>query len=284
MGQSPQEALVFNVALVTLASFLVAGVLRWGRVGPPWSELPWPAAFLGAYYLVYNKVPAFPPVGAVNKIFFLVLAGASLGVVADLLKMPLLSRALVLLQPIAAAAYIGAVRLKDGPFEVIIAAACGLLAMVLLSRDQYGTTGEARVQRGILLAIVSLGFAPIALLGASSSSFQLCVIFGFAAFAGLVWNVSNPGYSFGTASLMGGLGSMIAVAFVVTLITRKTDLIALAVLGVTFLVPWVTGHLQRTLLIKTRIARLTIFTLLCLLPSASAVAVAILSYGSSFPV
>ena len=93
----------------------MAGILKWRRIGSPWSELLLPAIFLAAYCLVYNKVPAFPPVGAVNKIFYVAVLGTVVGVAVDLLKLPKLSRAIVLLQPVAAAFYIGWVRLTDGP-------------------------------------------------------------------------------------------------------------------------------------------------------------------------
>lgn len=284
MGQSPQEALVISVALVAAASFLVAGILKWRRIGPPWSELLLPAIFLAAYYLVYNKVPPLPPVGAVNKIFYIAALGTVVGFAVDLLKLSKLSRAIVLLQPVAASFYIGWVRLTDGPLEVIVAAAGGMLVMSLLSRDQAGAAGEANVRRAIVLGIFCLGFAPLALFGASSSSFQLLTIFAVAMFASLVWSIANGQYAFGTTALLGGVGSVIAVVFAVTLITRKTDLAILCLLGAIFLAPLASDRLATALPAKGQTARLAIFTFLCLVPAASAVAVAIIRYGASFPV
>ena len=229
-------------------------------------------------------MPSFPPVGAVNKVFYLALAGTILGVLTDLAGKPRLARALVLLQPVVAALYIGEVRLKDGPLEVVIAAACGLVAIVLLSRDMDGAPAETAGGRAMLLAIACLGFAPIALLGASSSSFQLSLIFAFATFASLVWNIFNSGFSFGTTSFLGGVGGMISVVYAVTLITRKTDLLALAVLGLIFFVPLLSTHVLSALKVQSKAVRLAGLALLCLIPAASAAAVAILSYGSSFPI
>ena len=46
---------------------------------------PWPASlvapivFIVAYYLTYDKNPTFPPVGATNKIFYIVLAATLAG-------------------------------------------------------------------------------------------------------------------------------------------------------------------------------------------------------------
>ncbi|UVC15047.1 hypothetical protein [Mesorhizobium onobrychidis] len=284
MGQSPQGALLISVALVAAASFLMAGILKWRHIGSPWSELLLPAIFLAAYYLVYNKVPAFPPVGAVNKIFYVAVLGTVVGVAVDLLKLPKLSRAIVLLQPVAAAFYIGWVRLTDGPIEVIVAAAAGLLVMLLLSRDQNGEAGEANLRRAIVLGIFCLGFAPLALFGASSSSFQLLIIFAVAIFASLVWNVANAQYAFATTAMLGGAGSILAVVLAVTLITRKTDLAILCLFGAVFLAPLASSRFARVFPAKGQAARLAIFTVLCLVPAASAVAVAIIRYGASFPV
>ena len=67
--------------MIVLASilFLAAGILRCSRASPTWTGLLVPSAFLGAYWLVYSKIPPFPPVGAVNKVFYIALIGATIG-------------------------------------------------------------------------------------------------------------------------------------------------------------------------------------------------------------
>ena len=284
MGQSPQEVLVIGIGAVSLAAFILAGFCQLVRVGRVWRALLVPGVFLAAYFMAYGKVPSFPPVGAVNKIFYIALLGAVLGLIVDLANKPRLSSCLLALQPVAAALYIGEARLRAAPIEVLGAAAAGFAAMWLLRRHMSVSTGEEGMRRTLVLAIAALGFAPIALLGASSASLQLCLIFAFAVLATLVWNLRNDDYAFSTSSYLGGAGGMIAVVYAVTLITRKSDLIALAVLSLIFLVPALSDRLPRVATRKGTVVRLFAFALFCAVPALCATAIAILSYGSSFPI
>jgi len=45
-----------------------------------------PAVFLTSYVITCQQVPTFPPVGAVNKIFYIALVATLVGFVLDLLK------------------------------------------------------------------------------------------------------------------------------------------------------------------------------------------------------
>lgn len=284
MGQSPQEALVIGIGAVSFAAFLLAGLCQLLRIGRVWRALLVPGVFLAAYFMAYGKVPSFPPVGAVNKIFYIALLGTVLGLMVDLAGKPRLASLLMALQPVAAALYIGEARLRAAPIEVLGAAAAGFAAMWLMRRHMEVSTGEEGMRRALVLAIAALGFAPIALLGASSASLQLCLIFAFAVLATLVWNLRNDDYAFGTSSLLGGAGGMIAVVYAVTLITRKTDLLALAVWSLIFLVPSLSDRLPWVATRKGKVVRLVAFALFCAVPAVCATAIAVLSYGSSFPI
>jgi hypothetical protein len=284
MGQSPQEALVIGIGAVSLAAFVLAGLCRLLRVGRAWRALLVPGVFLAAYFMAYGKVPTFPPVGAVNKIFYIALLGAVLGVMVDLAGKPRLASLLMALQPVAVALYIGEARLRAAPIEVLGAAAAGFAAMWLLRRHMSVSTGEEGMRRTLVLAIAAFGFAPIALLGASSASLQVSLIFAFAVLATLVWNLRNDDYAFGTSSYLGGAGGMISVVYAVTLITRKSDLVALAVLSLVFLVPALSDRLPWVATRKGKVVRLVAFALFCAVPVVCATAIAILSYGSSFPI
>ncbi|TGQ63817.1 MAG: hypothetical protein E5V49_14065 [Mesorhizobium sp.] len=281
---SPQEAMILGMATAGFLAGVAAGLLRWLRTGPVWTDLLVPASFLVAYWLVYNKVPSFPPIGAVNKIFFVAVTGTALGFLADATGRGGLARALVLAQPIACAAYIGAARLPDALPEVVLAALWGLLAMYGFS----GATGQAEhesgTRRAALLGIACAGFAPIALLGASSSSFQLSLLFAAAMVAIVAANISNPDFGFRSASLLGGMGGMIAVAQTVTLITRKTDMLALAVLSLVFVASFVADPVFRWIGLKNKAVRIAAFAGMCLLPVGASLATVIARYGSSFPV
>ncbi|MCG5478672.1 hypothetical protein [Sinorhizobium alkalisoli] len=284
MGDTPQEAIVIGMTSVSIAAFALAGLRRALSLDAAWTGLIVSAAFLASYFLVYQKIPPIPAVGAVNKIFYISLAGAVAGFAADLANRPRLAGWLSLVQPLAAALYIAQSRLTVAPLEIAVAVAAGMLSMTLLQRDFGGSAAEDGMKRMLLLAIATLGFAPIALLGASSSSLQVCLIFAVALLAIVVWSFGSDDNPFGTPALLGGAGGMLSVVYAVTLITRKADLLALATLGLVFLVPELARRIKWIGRLRRRFARLFAFGLLCAIPAAAAAAIAILSYGSSFPI
>lgn len=280
-GNSPQEALVAFLLAMTLVGFLASSLMR-RRSLARLTDLLMPAALLAAYWLTYNKVPPFPPVGAINKVFYLIAIGTAIGFAVEMAA-PRAVRHLALLQPVAAALYIGAPRLGTASWEVALAAIVGMAVtgMVFL-RGPGGA--EDDVNRGGVVAVLALGFAPLALLGASSSSFQLCLMFAGGCFGILIIHATKPAFRFGGASAVGALGGLIAIADTVVLITRKADLIALAVLAMCLVLPIFSERVCRTLGLSRPFARLFVHVVLAALPAAAAFAVAYLDYGSSFTV
>ena len=77
---------------------------------------------------------------------------------------------------------------------------------------------------------------------------------------------------------------MIAVAQTVALITRKTDLTALAVLGLVFVAPQVAGPFLDRIGARNKIVRIAAFGGMCVIPAFASLVVAVARYGSSFPV
>jgi len=77
---------------------------------------------------------------------------------------------------------------------------------------------------------------------------------------------------------------MIAAAQTVTLITRKTDMLALAVLTLAFVTPFVVDPVLRRIRTTNKVVQLAAFIGICLLPVGASVATVIARYGSSFPV
>ncbi|SCB40328.1 hypothetical protein [Rhizobium hainanense] len=280
-GNSPQEALVASLFSVALVGFLVSGLMRW-RGLIRLSDLLMPAALLAAYWLTYNKVPPFPPVGAVNKVFYVIVVGTAIGLAAEITS-PHTARLLALLQPVAAAFYIGLPRLGTAPWEVALASVAGMAIMWMVFL--HGETAAVDdIKRGGVVAVLALGFAPLALLGASSSSFQLCLIFAGGCFGILAIHAVKPGFRFGGASSTGALGGLIAIVDTVVLITRKADLIALAVLALCFVLPALSERICLKLGLSRPFPRLFVHVALAALPAATAFAVAFVDYGSSFPV
>jgi hypothetical protein len=283
MATSVQEAVARDIAAVAAALFVLSAALRFTRVDKIWTGLFVPAAFLGAYWLTYNKIPSFPPVGAVNKVFYVAAVGTLVGLGLDALRKPFLSRVAILAQPIAIAFYIGQARLEDGLLDVTVAALAGTFAQLLLSWDAHPENPDRHVDLAVLLGIACLGFGPIALLGASSSGFQLCLIVAAGVGAALVWHLRRPAFRFGPTAFLGGWGGLLALMDTVILITRKSNYAAIAILYLIILVPLLSEHISNALKIKSGIARRAIFTIACLVPAAAAIAVAVLTYPSDFP-
>ncbi|SCW51098.1 hypothetical protein SAMN02927900_02236 [Rhizobium mongolense subsp. loessense] len=280
-GNSPQEALAASLLAMVLVGIFASGLMRW-RGLIRLTDLLMPVALLAAYWLVYNKMPAFPPVGAVNKVFYVIVIGTIVGFAVEIAAQPAV-RVVSLFQPVAAAVYIGLPRLVVASWEVVAAAAAGVAIMWLILPG--ATAGpEDDVKRGGIVAVLALGFAPIALLGASSSSFQLCLMLAAGCFGILLVHVVNPVFRFGGASATGALGGLISVAYTVVLITRKADPIAIAVLGLCLVLPVFSERICRMLGVSRSFPRLFVHVSLAVLPAALAVAVAFLDYGSSFPV
>ncbi|MBY3046913.1 hypothetical protein [Rhizobium leguminosarum] len=280
-GNSPQEALVASLLAMALVGFLASSLMRWHGLARL-TDLLMPVALLAAYWLTYNKVPPFPPVGAVNKVFYVIAVGTAIGFAAEIAA-PRAVRFLALLQPVAAAFYVGAPRLGTASWEVALASVAGVavMGMVFLRR----ATGAADdVKRGGVVAVLALGFAPIALLGASSSSFQLCLMFAGGCFGILIIHAVKPTFRFGGASSIGALGGLIAIADTVVLITRKADLIALAVLAFCVVLPAFSERVCRMFGLSRPFPCLFVHVVLAALPAAAALAVALVDYGSSFPV
>ncbi|MBB5577403.1 MULTISPECIES: hypothetical protein [Rhizobium] len=279
-GNSPQETLAAPLLAMTLAAFLMSGLMRWRGVVLA-TDFLMPVSLLAAYWLVYNKVPAWPPVGAVNKLFYVIAVGALVGLTAEIVA-PRSVRILALVQPVAAAFYIGQPRLGVATWEVLVAATVGIFLMWCLLPGAAGR--EDDVKRGGVGSALALGFAPIALLGASSSSFQLCLMFAASSFGILVVHGVRPAFRFGGVSSIGALGGLIAIAFTVVLITRKTDLIAVSVLILSVVLPMFSDRICRATGLSKPFPLLFVHVLLAALPAALAVVVAFLDYGSSFPV
>ena len=209
---------------VSLQNFIIA------------SAVP-PIIFLASYVLTYQQVPDFPPIGATNKIFYIALAAALVGFVLDLLpRLANYRKLLAVIMPLLIVAWIGFPRFAIPDIE-LIATALGLWlgGTVLLWRLDIVATvpaernGSSIVGTAMLMALM-LAFAPIALLGGSSTSLMLCLatVAGLATVA--LWELILPRNAFGASAVFGVGGGLLAMIDTATLITRHVDLAALALL------------------------------------------------------
>ncbi len=229
--------IVLTVALCFGAGLVLAALARGVRIA--WIAGLVPAlVFLVAYVATYQKVPPFPPVGSVNKVFYVGLCAIILGLIVDLvprLRLRPLTAWLGLAVAAAAVLWIAVPRFNEPDaalYLTIVALIAGAaLAMWRLAAVARGTGPRDGAMAAIaMLLALALGFAPIALAGGSSSAMMLCL--GLAAgvgAAGLV-ELMLPRGGFGAIAILGATGGLTAVAATVVLISRRADAVALVLL------------------------------------------------------
>ena len=97
-----------------------------------------------------------------------------------------------------------------------------------------------------MLMALMLAFAPVALLGGSSTSLMLCLATVAGLAAVVLWELVLPRGAFGASAVFGVGGGLLAMIDTVTLITRHVDLAALALL---LLIPYA-GEVGARLLLR----------------------------------
>lgn len=240
-------ALIDNPFAPTLLACLVAGLglslLARLSTSPLPASVVVSVVFLVAYVSVYQNVPGFPPIGSTNKIFFVAVAGMAAGIVVDVVTFsnrlagrPVrwLRRFCEIAGPPAVAIWIGLPRFADPSAEFLLAlAALAISGIAVLWRLDAVATADrpdgGEMVATAMLAALAFGAAPIALFGASSTSFGLCVglAAGLAASAlvALVWP-----RGFGSSAILGAGSGLLAVIDTVALITQRVDWLAVLVL------------------------------------------------------
>lgn len=234
-----------------LLGLLLSGAVRVFRSSAIASTVL-PIIFLASYVTTYQQVPTFPPVGSTNKVFYIALAAALIGLVLDLLPRAAKYRKLLaVIMPLLIVGWIGFPRFAK-PDIALMATALGLWlgGVALLWRlNTVATTtveqnGGSIVGTAMLMALL-LAFAPVALLGGSSTSLMLCLaaVAGLAAAA--LWELAVPRNAFSASAVFGVGCGLLAMIDTVTLITRQVDLVALALL---LLIPYA-GEVSAPLLL-----------------------------------
>jgi hypothetical protein len=280
------------IAWAALICFLLglalSGLVRLALTAALGSLVP-PAVFLASYVLTYQQVPPFPPVGATNKIFYIALSGTLVGLVLDLLpRSAKLDQPLAVIVPALIVGWIGWPRFTNADLDVVattlalwLGGSAALWRLNAVAKATAERNGGSLVGTAMLMALM-LGFAPVALLGGSSTSLMLC----FVAVAGLgavaIWELVVPREAFRASAVLGAGSGLLAVVDTVTLITRQIDLAALALL---LLIPYAGQVGARFLLPPNRIqgrARQVLIGLMAASPVLAVMAILLLRHPESF--
>jgi hypothetical protein len=198
-------------------------------------EIAAPLIFLTAYFQTYQKVPAFPPVGAANKVFYVGLVAAIVIFAVERLPtgwLPAMAKAIF--ASLLGVIWIGYAQFAHPDFGLFSTAAAIVVvgAVVLWRIERLGSdpTSTGSASALATLAAVSALLAPVALFGGSSTSVGMClgVTVGLAILSVAYLIVPLPV----RATAIFGLGAgMLAVVEPIALISRKADLLALAVIA-----------------------------------------------------
>jgi hypothetical protein len=216
---------VVAVCAVVAAIFALALYLtKWSWIG----SVAAPVVFLVAYSQTYQKVPAFPPVGSANKVFYVALAAsAALFAIEWMPKVTMPAAVYALAAALLGVIWIAYAKLwpiEPELFAIAVAAvAFGALALWRVALFKSATS------LAVLAAVSSL-LAPVALFGGSSTSLGLYL----GTSVGLA--ILSLGYLVVPvplrASAIFGVGAgLLATVDSIALISRKADLLALAVVA-----------------------------------------------------
>ena len=282
-ASSVEEAILFGVLGSIAVVFPLSAAMRILRAPKLAFDCLLPICMIASYWTAYNKFPPFPPIGAVNKLPYVLCVGVGLGIIVDLVQRRAAGTIACCIFTVAATFYIGWPRLQSGPAAVILAGLVGLLVQLAISYEPHDLQPGYDIDRGAVLGLTSVGCGFVALLGASSSSLQLCLTFAASVAAVLIVQVFGTQFRFLFASRMAGVGGLHAMMCVVLLITQKADAIAALILCCASLSPYVGHAVARRLSIHSAFARHFIVSGLASLVIISACGVAYAHYLSDFP-
>ena len=282
-ASSVEEAILFGVLESIAVVLPLSAAMRIWRAPRLAFDCLLPVCIIMSYWTAYNKFPPFPPIGAVNKLPYVLCAGLGLGVICDLVHSKTVGTIVCCVFAATAALYIGWSQLQSGAMAVAFAGLAGALVQLTVSYEPHDCQPGYDIDRGAVLGLTSVGCGFVALLGASSSSLQLCLTFAASVAAVLIVQVFGTQFRFLFASRMAGIGGLHAMMCVVLLITQKADAIAAVILCCASLSPYV-GHAgARRLGIHSAFARHFIVSGLASLVIISACGVAYAHYLSDFP-
>lgn len=217
------DPLAQGIATPLLAALILAGLIRLltgaGRSAACAAAAA--IAFLLAYALILGLPPATPR-SAMQKIFYVVAAGAVIGVIIDLVtsaRAPLWLAAV--LGPSLGLAWLAEARLRAPDQETWI-----LLAPLWIAGIAVAARVVSLVERGIdapiMVLAASIGLGAIALIGNSASYAQLAFALAAATGGFLLWNWPRARFRWAGAGLLGATAALVVMAQALVLFSRAS--------------------------------------------------------------
>lgn len=283
VASSVQEA-VFLGAFKSIAAVLPLSIaMRLLRAPRTAYDCLLPVCIIISYWAAYDKFLPFPPVGAVNKLPYVLFAGFGLGIICDIVKRRTVGVIVCCVFSVAATFYIGWPLLPAKLPAVALAALAAPLVQLMISSEPDDAPPGYDIDRAATVGLASVGCGLVALLGASSASLQLCLTFAASVAAALIVQIFGTHYRFLFASRMAGVGGLHAIMCVVLLITQKADAIAALVLCCASASPRAGLVMAKRLGSRSTLIRHVLTSGIALLIIAIACAIASVRYQSEFP-
>ena len=280
MSQWLADPLIQSVILPLLISAILSGLLGFGSgktIGPRIAAAAIPMGFIVCYWAIVGW-PAFPPVSSTQKIVYLILFGAVIGVIFDLTQRADNADKMRWIGPVV---WSGAIVGWMGWRMIATPSIPGLATISSLWLAGAFVIHAARATRGggsvpaVMLLIAAIGVSLIALMGSSASFAQLSG--GLAAATGgfMLWNWPKSRFSFEWAGAFGGMGALLSLVAALVLFTDASKLALILILPVFF-----AERLAVRLPLASRpVLAPFVLAAVCLVPVAVAVLVAYQSSG-----
>lgn len=245
--------------------------------GPLVASVAVSIGFLAAY-LTISGVPPFPPRASSQKLAYLTLAGAGLGLVLDSLRLdrgP--SRGTMLVALGLGVGWLAWPKLRSFEPAIVLTVSAVWIGTATVLVRLYAV--RARGSDGaMLLLVAALGLAAVSFLGRSASYAQLAAALAAATGGFMLWNWPVARFPFAAAGVLGAGGAFGAMATNVLLYTKASP-IALALLLSAFFVdvladrvPLPPGRFGQSL-------RPIVLAALASIPLAASIGVGVLSSG-----
>lgn len=264
-----------TLAAVTLARLASSGGLRIWLSGAAIA-----LGFLAAHVVIFGW-PAWPPLGAQQKIAVAIAGSIAIGLIADLPRAGApLRRFVAACAIVVATAWLVLPLLRPTP-ALDTALAAGALGAALVVAWRCGAMLDDAQAAGATLAVAAFGLSVIAVLGNTASIGQLAGALAAAAAAYTIWNWLGGRDTFGTAAALGGFGALALLTAQAVAFTRTNAIAIVVLLGSLFAPRLVRAGLPR--LSPNSFFFAIVVAIAAAIPVGAAVAVAILAGGGRGP-